>query len=398
MTPDAFVAEVVAAVLDRDGLVQATIKPRSGRWQRIEVRPVIIRGAQVLQFARFDEKQAFFDNHAYEDAEPALRDLLSAPLRAVRLELQSGTVDFQVSKKGKVIRHDGRPAASDTTRDLSHDRSKPQPFTEGEPNDTLAALGILTQDGRVRADMRRKFRQVNEFVALFADKPLATAQAAQHGARLRIYDCGCGSSYLTLALYHYLNDVRAVPAEIVGLDVDAHVIEKSAQTAVDLGFDGAAFCQTSIADYDDPEPVDVVLALHACDTASDEAIALGLRANASVMLIAPCCHHDIQTQMARPDEHAAVLQHGILTQRLGDILTDTLRAQVLRVFGYQTDVFEFVGSEHTNRNLMIRALRRTTPQPDPRAAADYRALATYWGVTPHLATLLGAALDDRLTT
>ncbi len=256
----------------------------------------------------------------------------------------------------------------------------------------------MDAEGRVRSGMRGKFTQVNEFLKLLEH---SGALEAPEGRPLRLLDGASGSSYLSFAAYHYLNDVRHIPATLVGVDVNEKLVAKGNALAGELGYSGIRFVASSIAAYEGEPPPDVVLALHACDTATDEAIARGIAWGSRAILAVPCCQHDLNQQLHRSGAPASrpfapVLRHGILKERLADILTDAFRAHLLRLAGYDTDVVEFVSTEHSGRNLMIRAVRRPAPDvTDARVdhqrqtlAADYGALKALWGVTPYLETLL----------
>jgi hypothetical protein len=211
---------------------------------------------------------------------------------------------------------------------------------------------------------------------------------------VEILDCGCGSAYLSFAAYHYLNDVKGIPARLTGIDYNGKLIEKDNENAAALGYAGACFTQSAILDYQPETPPDILLALHACDTATDEAIALGIRSRSPLILCAPCCHHEMRRQFDQRDSPALfdpMLRHGIMKQRFAELLTDSFRAQILRIMGYRTDVVEFVSPEHTDKNLMIRAVWHGR-QNTKALLAEYDALKAYWGVTPTLETLLGDGL------
>ena len=212
---------------------------------------------------------------------------------------------------------------------------------------------------------------------------------------LELLDCGCGSSHLTLAAHHYLNEVLGIPAHLIGVDVNEEVIRKSAAKAGKLGAAGVNFQVNQIAAA--AGKPDVVLALHACDTATDDAIARAITSNAKVLLSAPCCHHHLNAQL-KPAGEAEVLRpllrHGLLLQRAADLFTDAFRALALRIAGYKTDVVEFVGSEHTPRNLLLRAVR-TEPPGDERFVREYGELKRFLGVEPYLEGVLGGRLSGR---
>ena len=249
----------------------------------------------------------------------------------------------------------------------------------------------MTRSGLVRARMRRKFRQINEFVRLV----LEAGDWSRAPRPLQIVDCGCGSAYLTFAVYHYLNHIVRVPAQVTGIDVNRGLVDKQRAQAQSLGWEGLAFRVSTIIDYRPPSPPDLVLALHACDTATDEALAQAVRWHSKVICSVPCCHHHLQAQLgshASPTVFRPVLRHGILRERLGDVLTDGFRAQILKTLGYDAEVIEFVSAEHTAKNLMIRAVRTGRPGVIADVQA-VEAMGTFWGVEPYLAHLLKEELE-----
>jgi SAM-dependent methyltransferase len=249
----------------------------------------------------------------------------------------------------------------------------------------LHAVGITDQQGRLKPTARAKHRQVERFVEI-----LSHTLGDWGGETIRAVDLGCGAGVLTLATYHYLTQVRGHSVTMTGIDTKTELIDRLNTTSAGLGWDGLRFQAGTIADYEPAEPPDLVLALHACDTATDDALARAVRWRSRFVLAAPCCQHDLQTQIdtaTAPADFAPLLRHGIVRERLGDLLTDSLRAEVLRAHGYRTDVIEFVSTEHTAKNLMIRAVR--TDRADPDAANAAERLASAWGVTPALAARLG---------
>ena len=300
----------------------------------------------------------------------------------------------------------------------AHDRLKPRVLSLDDP--MLYAVGITTADGVVKPSKRDKYRQVEEFLRalepLLAEQggpeeagtpPIGSALAIRPDARsrraLRVVDLGCGNAYLTFAAYSFLIR-RGSPVELVGVDVKAQARERNAAIARRLGWsDQVRFIQGAIShaevDFADGDPdVDLVLALHACDTATDDALARGLRWQAPVILAAPCCHHDIQAQLRRsvpPRPYSLVTRHGILRERLADVLTDAMRAAILRLAGYRVDVVEFVPTQHTPRNVLIRAVRTGAP-PTAQLIEEYAALVHEWSVRPHLADLVADYLPQQL--
>ena len=254
----------------------------------------------------------------------------------------------------------------------------------------------MTEDGKIRADRQKKFKQTNEFLKLIQQ----TGELEKFNKeQIEVVDFGCGNAYLTFAVYHYLNTILARPAHLVGIDVRGELLAKHRQTAESLGWDKIEFQELTIADYVPQTPPDIVLALHACDTATDEALAQGIVHQSQVIISVPCCHHNLQVQLEKastPEPFRPVARHGILAERMGDVLTDAFRALILRIMGYQTDVIQFVTAEHTAKNLMIRAVNANLPVT-PALLQEYAAMKAYWQVTPHLETLLGETLQPVLS-
>ena len=384
------------AILNTDTFVKATFSGRRRghelAWRRVVLRPVLIRDVRHLQVSYFDEKQDTTKNYRGEDARNQVDQLFALPFSQIHVQTTEREIQAQISRKG-VPRIQERPVdEAGAAASLSHDRTKPRLIPGDTPDAFLQALGIQMPDGRIRANKRRKFLQINEFLRLVAD----TAALEEIEPPIHIVDCGCGSADLTFAVYHYLNNIAGRPATAVGIDVKADLMKKQTALAGKLGWPELRFEVSRIIDYEPETPPDVVLALHACDTATDEALAQAVRWGARFIFSAPCCHHHLQAQIdsrPMPPVFQPVLRHGILKERVGDVLTDSFRAQILRILGYATDVIEFVSPEHTDKNLMIRAVRQTSVG-DAGTVAAYRALTEFWGVTPYLATLLREQLAE----
>ncbi|MCZ2343976.1 MAG: SAM-dependent methyltransferase [Bacteroidales bacterium] len=372
-------------------------KPRQGptAWQRVVIRPVTIRGTRHLQFSYFDGRKDITHNHLPESAHRPLDVVVALGFAGVHLSTDREELDLRLTKKGKLLI--GRKTVSDsgTVATEPHNRVKELPLPEGRADHLLAALGIADADGRIRPTMRAKFRQINEFL-VHLRHGLDDARLLGHDRPIRILDAGSGSGYLTLAAHHYLNDILTVSAEVVGVDINAEVIRKSAERSHQLGAEGLSFACTPIANAQ--VEADVVLALHACDTATDAALAQAIRCGAKLILSVPCCHHHLNASI-RPEGAASVLRpilrHGILKQRTADIVTDAFRALALRILGYRTDVIEFISPEHTARNLMIRAVAGATVG-ETAFVTEWQELRQFWNVEPYLERILGETLTRWL--
>jgi SAM-dependent methyltransferase len=259
----------------------------------------------------------------------------------------------------------------------------------------LVALGISGKDGRIKPSRQAKYRQVEEFLRLL-DSSLTEALDKGSLRRptpeepLRIVDLGCGNAYLTFAAHQFLSSVRGLPVHLTGVDVKQQSSDHNSAVAAELGID-ASFVVGSIASAELSEAPEVVLALHACDTATDDALARAVEWEAPLVLAAPCCHHDIAAQLRRnptPTPYSLLTRHGILRERFADTLTDALRASILRLVGYRVDVVEFVESEHTPRNTMLRAVRTGGRVKGGGVRKEYDDLVAAWAVRPKLAELV----------
>jgi SAM-dependent methyltransferase len=361
-------------------------------YRKTMVRPVLIKNRRHLQFSYFTAKQDITKNYAGSEIEAKLDEALASPYSTIRVQTADEDVIVQITKKGQPIFHRTKAVESIQKPDLSHDASKDLPLPAGKPDPYLETIGIMNSRGEVKPSMQGKLSQINEFLKL-----LEHTGELDHFKQtpVNILDCGCGSAYLSFATYHYLNDIRGIAARLVGVDYNESLIAKDKVHSQELGFVDACFTRSSIIDYKPDVPPDIVLALHACDTATDEAIFQGIRAESQLILCAPCCHHYLNERIQAVEPFRPVLRHGILKQRMADILTDSFRALILRILGYKTDVVEFVSSEHTDRNLMIRAVKRADPG-DSNFVQEYLDLKAFWGVTPYLETLLGEQFSTLL--
>ncbi len=392
-------ARLRAAVLDADQLVRALASGRrkgrpapvvGGREvRRVEARVVDLKAGRHLQVTSYDATQAHTANHPLgAAAAAAVEALVAQPFANWHVDTARETLQLRVTKKGVPRLHtSSRADAVEVSRE--HDRAKDRLLAEDDP--VLMALGISDAQGRVKPSRQAKYRQVEEFLRLL-DASLSEA-LAQGQVRtptpddpLRVVDLGCGNAYLTFAAHAHLS--RRLPVRMIGVDVKQQAADHNSEVAARLGIE-ADFVVGSIAEATLERRPDVVLALHACDTATDDALARALDWEASLVLAAPCCHHDIAAQLRSvdvPEPYAMLTRHGILRERFADTLTDALRASLLRREGYRVDVVEFVESAHTPRNTLLRAVRTGARGAD--AGREYDELVAAWGVHPRLGELL----------
>ena len=398
--------QLITPITQDEQFIQAVFSGRDRNpYVKVTIRPVELKQGQMRQFSYWDGQQDVVKNVARgEDAAAMLADLFPLPWKSITVQTIDETLTVQFSQKGKAIVHRHAAATPRPAPTLSHDRAKTSILSPETSAYFLHALGMMTSDGRIKADYQRKFRQINQFLQLitatldvrtlletnnqYTNTPITSPPS------LHLIDFGCGNAYLTFAAYHYFNDVLNIPTTLTGVDIKAHLIERHRQTSQKLGWERMIFHDTRIIGYQPHTPPDMVLALHACDTATDEALAQAVRWQSRYIFAAPCCHHHLQAQLSQqtaPEPFGPVLEQGILRERLGDILTDTFRAQLLRVMGYQTDIVEFIETEHTPRNLMIRGELVGTRR-NAEELRQYEALKQFWRVTPFLETLLGDIL------
>jgi SAM-dependent methyltransferase len=386
-------------LLDPDTLVRAVAsgrqKGQQPRWKRVELRYVDLKAGRHLQVTAYDDTQAHTSNFAAGDAaRDAVDDLLDMPFGNWHVDTTTQSHQVRVTKKLEAVVHTSDRTA-EIEPDRGHDRDKTRLLAEDDP--VFRALGLTDAQGRMKPSRQAKYRQVEEFLRLL-DASISDALDKGHLRRptaeepLRIVDLGCGNAYLTFAAQRYLTSVRDLPVVVTGVDVKEQSREHNSAVAKGLGVD-AQFEVGSISGAQlDPAP-EVVLALHACDTATDEALARAVEWDAQLVLAAPCCHHDIAAQLRKaptPAPYAMLTRHGILRERFADTLTDALRASLMRLAGYRVDVVQFVESQHTPRNTMLRAVRTGSPVKGGGVRKEYDDLVAAWQLRPRLAELLDA--------
>lgn len=326
---------------------------------RLKLRPVMIKDELCFQLECYRGNQVF---HRNVSAAEAMEEMGKAMEDSFR-QLDVKTMDFQavalVSKKGKITikkKKSGGEKAKELS--LSHNRAKKYILEEGKQVPFLVDLGVQTQDGRIVKSRYDKFRQINRFLEFIADiMPILPKDRC-----VRIIDFGCGKSYLTFAMYYYLHELCGLDIRVTGLDLKKEVIRHCQELADKYGYEGLEFLQGDIADYSGEEKVDMVVTLHACDTATDYALYKAVRWNAEVILSVPCCQHEMNRQIAC-DILKPALKYGLVKERMSALLTDALRENLLEEAGYDTQLLEFIDMEHTPKNILIRAVKRKGTKP-----------------------------------
>lgn len=350
---------------------------------KIKIRPIKIKGQVIYQSEEFMGKQAFHKNLLKEDVTGYVLGQLDGMLRQMEVLSALGNATVLVGKKGTVTvkMKKASPAKMIGSQEVPcHNRQKKYILEEGKPVPFLEDLGVMTADGRVVRTKYDKFKQINRFLEFIEDILPKLDQTRE----TTIVDFGCGKSYLTFAMYYYLHILKEYPVCIIGLDLKEDVILRCNQLSKRYGFDGLCFYHGDIASYDGVERVDMVVTLHACDTATDYALAKAVGWGAKVILSVPCCQHQLNAQM-KNELLAPVLQYGLIRERMAALYTDALRAEILEYQGYRTQILEFVDMEHTPKNLLIRAVRQGERKEN---RGEIQRILDFLEVKPALAELL----------
>ena len=394
---DEGLARVRADLLADDRLVRAIASGRRRAavppWRRVELRWVDLKAGRHLQIVRYDATQAHTANHLVGGAaEEAVDALLAESFGNWTVETAERQLSLRVTKKGDAAVHT-QARAQEAPVDRGHDRAKDRMLPEDDP--VFAALGLADAQGRIKPSRMAKYRQVEDFLRIL-DRSIANAMGRSRLRKptpedpLRIVDLGCGNGYLTFAAQRFLSERRGWAVRVTGVDVKEQSRDHNNAVARRLGID-ATFVAGTIDGVELEQAPDVVLALHACDTATDDALARAVAWRAPLVLAAPCCHHDIAAQLRGaepPPPYSSLVRDGILRERFADTLTDALRALLLRRAGYRVDVMEFVDSQHTPRNTLLRAVRGGGADSGS-GSSEYDDLVAQWGVRPRLGELLG---------
>ena len=344
---------------------------------KIHIRPVKIKDKIIFQASEYRDNKVF--HHNLERAE-AVEQVLAWMEQYKQMDLSHtcGQVHVLVSKKGKVTIKEKKNTGCVKQVDLSHNRKKQYILDPEQKVDFLVDLGVQTREGKIVHARYDKFRQINRFLEFIED----ILPQLPKGQEVNILDFGCGKSYLTFAMYYYLKELKGYPVKITGLDLKADVIEHCNQLAEKYGYESLHFYVGDIAQYEGESQVDMVVTLHACDTATDYALDKAIRWGAKVILSVPCCQHELNGQMEN-DILAPVFQYGLIKERMAALFTDALRAQILESKGYEVQILEFIDMEHTPKNILIRAVK-SSKKPQTQ---NYKELMEFLQVTPTLAVL-----------
>lgn len=366
-------------LIENKTLIAATVsQPRSktDEVKRVKMKPVELKGTYHIQLEYQYERVLKHENIELTNLAPKLEELLQQ-FRQVQAKFEEQKIHIQLSKKFKVLWKSDQVQTKKVVN-LSHNRKKNYLLSEDTAYPFLVRLGVQTPDGKVKKQKHDKFRQINRFVEFIDD----ALEYLPKDRPVRILDFGSGKSYLTFALYHYLRIDKGLDIRVTGLDLKKEVIEECQQIANDLNYDHLEFLVGDINDYNEETAVDMVVTLHACDIATDMALARAVKWGAKVILSVPCCQHELNTQLKSPALDV-MLQHGLVKERFAALATDSIRAELLKLVGYEAQLLEFIDMEHTPKNILIRAYF-TGNKPSEEEQKKYKAFRDFLGATPFL--------------
>ncbi|WP_379131459.1 class I SAM-dependent methyltransferase [Paenibacillus sp. sgz500958] len=384
---------LINQIIGEHTLITATLsqlRKREGiAYSKVQVKPVELKSGLHYQFAYYTGTKVEHRNIPADTAAAELFQLLGETFRQGLLCTEQADYQVLLSKKQKVSILKKAPTKK-AQADLAHNRQKQYVLSEGEPVPFLVELGIMNGEGKVLAKKYDKFRQINRFLEMVED----VLMDLPAGRPITIVDFGCGKSYLTFALYHYLAVREKREINVVGLDLKADVIEHCSLLASKLQYNNLRFLVGDIAEYNELEKVDMVVTLHACDTATDAALEKAVRWGASVILSVPCCQHELFAQIDN-EVMNPLLSHGILKERFSALATDAMRAKLLDLMGYRTQLLEFIDLEHTPKNILIRAVKSAGGDQDAKWR-EYSTFRDFLGAKPYLEQACGDLLPGDL--
>lgn len=345
--------------------------PRSNPYKKITARPINIKGKDYIQLEKFTDTQAFHENLNHEDALDLMVKMIMDEYRNINLFTQDADYQIMVSKKGNI-----KVLQKEPTRVLQredHDKEKQYIIKENQPCDFLTILGVMNPEGQVYKKKYDKFKQINKFLEI-VDDSLAGKDIRDE---FMIIDFGCGKAYLTFALYYYFYFIKNVRVKITGLDLKEEVIKFCNETAKKLRYENLQFMYGDIQDFEYENRVDMVVTLHACDTATDAALVKAIGWKSDIILSVPCCQHEFFNKI-RNDSLSPMLKHGLVKERLSSLVTDTLRSLFLETKGYKVQLTEFISMEHTPKNILIRAVK--TNKNKKAAETEYEEFKRFWNL------------------
>lgn len=369
------------------GVLSGIRKRSEATYNKVTIKPVLIKDEILFQFTYYYDKKVKHQNLEMNEAEKSISDLLKCYFKQGMVYTISADYQILVSKKGKMKILKKAPTKKQV--DLSHNRKKKYIIEEDKPCSFLIRLGVMNKEGKVFTNKYDKFKQINRFLEMVDD----CVPYLDKNRTNNIIDFGCGKSYLTFALYYYLVEKLGLSINIIGLDLKEDVIKLCNNIAKDLEYDKLKFIHGNIKEFEETNNVDMVVSLHACDTATDEALSKAVKWNAKVILSVPCCQHELLNKI-KNDAMIPMTKHGIIKEKLSSLVTDSIRGNVLEIMGYSVQLLEFIDMEHTPKNILIRAFKNNKNDKD--AINEYLQFKEFWKVEPYIEKSIGEKLQKRL--
>lgn len=388
--------QILEFCLDKDlERILLTNPVDASTFSKTKIRPLLLKGELIFQAEEQRGKQAFHKNLNIDEAILYVENCLAHDFRQGEITSAKGKGTVLVSKKGKMTVKFKQQARIITQKTLEHNRKKQYLLPEGTPVPFLVDLGVMTKEGQIVHSRYDKYRQINRFLEFIED---ILPQLDKHKENV-IIDFGCGKSYLTFAMYHYLRELKGYPVRIIGLDLKEEVIRHCSELAIRYGYNKLSFTCGDIASYEGVDHVDMVVTLHACDLATDYALEKAVDWDAKVILSVPCCQHELNKQIKNPVLQP-VLEYGLIKERKAALYTDAIRAQILEYTGYNTQILEFIDMEHTPKNILLRAVSRKKNEISPaeeekrqKAGEQVKELIRFLHADPAIVRLLAPELD-----
>ena len=386
------IEELIEQVIEKESIIYASFSGVKNKvektFNKVTIKKVIIQNEEKHQFEYFYDKNVEHKNLNNDETKAEIKNLITLYFKQVLINTTKADYHILVNKKGKININQKKPTRK--FEEASHNRKKKYILNQGELTPFLIELGIMTKQGKIVNSKYDKFKQINRYLELVSD----CIPYLDKNKTIRIIDFGCGKAYLTFALYDYLVLKMGYNVEIVGLDLKENVIEFCSNLAQKLDFEDLRFEQGDIKGFDQFSNVDMVISLHACNTATDEALAKAVNWGAKVILAVPCCQHEFLKKI-KNEKMNPMMKFGIIKEKLASLLTDSVRANVLEIMGYRTQVLEFVDMEHTPKNIMIRAFFEDN-QNTKKVVNEYKEFKKQWEVSPYIEEAFGESLTSRL--
>lgn len=383
--------ELIEKIIKEESLISCVLsnirKKDPEKYDKVTIRPVILKEELIYQFTYNYKKKVIHENLKKEIMTEKIMTLFDQ-FKQGQFFTKDADYQILISKKYKAKILKKSPTKKATN--LEHNRKKNYVIPENIANPFLERLGVMNESGKVLAQKYDKFRQINRFLEMVAD---VVPNLDKKTEKINIIDFGCGKSYLTFALYHYFVDILNLNVNIVGLDLKEDVVNHCNEIAKDLNYNDLKFMIGDIEHFEGAEKVDMVVTLHACDTATDAALTKAIEWDANIILSVPCCQHELFDKIHNP-VMIPMEKHGIIKERMSSLITDSIRVNILEIMGYNTQILEFIDLEHTPKNLLIRAIKSN--KKNQEVVEEYKRFKEFWGVNPYFEEALGEKLKKRL--